>query len=86
VSLQLVGPDRAGIVSQLTRRLAERGVSIEQLHTEVLGGADGGGQRFKVNAHLLVPQAISNDSLRGELESLASEMMLDIALGDRTAG
>ncbi len=84
VSLELVGPDRAGIVSQLTRRLAERGVSIEQLHTELLVGADGS-QRFKVNAHLLVPQAISNDTLHGELEGLASEMMLDIALGDRAS-
>jgi glycine cleavage system regulatory protein/folate-dependent phosphoribosylglycinamide formyltransferase PurN len=86
VTLELVGPDRAGIVSQLTRRLAERGVSIEHLHTEVLGAAEGGSVRFKVNAHLLVPQAIHNDSLRTELESLASEMMLDIALGDRAAG
>lgn len=85
VTLELVGADRTGIVSQLTRRLAERGVSIEHLHTEKLGNADGSA-RFKVNAHLLVPQAIGNDVLRTELESLASEMMLDIALGDRTVG
>ncbi len=85
VALQLVGPDRAGIVSQLTRRLAERGVSIEQMHTEVLGATDGGSVRFKVNAHLLVPQALGNDTLSAELESLASGMMLDIALGDRKA-
>jgi glycine cleavage system regulatory protein/folate-dependent phosphoribosylglycinamide formyltransferase PurN len=84
VALNLVGPDRAGIVSQLTRRLAERGVSIEHLHTEKLGAADGS-VRFKVNTHLLVPQAVSNDTLRADLEGLASEMMLDIALGDRSA-
>ena len=41
VSLDLVGADRAGIVSQLSLRLAERGVSIEQLHTAPLAGADG---------------------------------------------
>jgi glycine cleavage system regulatory protein/folate-dependent phosphoribosylglycinamide formyltransferase PurN len=89
VSLELVGADRAGIVSQLTGRLAERGVSIEQLHTEKLGAADGSAgasARFKVNAHLLVPKAVSNDTLRAELEGLASEMMLDIALGDRVGG
>ncbi len=83
VTLELVGADRAGIVSQLTRRLAERGVSIEHLHTEKLGTADGS-VRFKVNAHLLVPQALGNDTMRADLEGLASEMMLDIALGDRT--
>lgn len=89
VALNLVGPDRAGIVSQLTRRLAERGVSIEQMHTEVLGvsaqNPGSGNLRFKVNAHLLVPQALGNHALAAELESLASEMMLDIALGDRQA-
>ena len=85
VALDLVGADRAGIVSQLTRRLAERGVSIEQLQTDKLG-ADDGSTRFKVSAQLLVPQAVSNETLRAELEGLASEMTLDIALGERVAG
>ena len=85
VQLELVGADRTGIVSELTRRLAERGVSIEHLHTEKLGGT-GGSARFKVNAQLLVPQAVNNDALRTELESLASTMMLDIALDDRVPG
>jgi glycine cleavage system regulatory protein len=85
VALDLVGADRAGIVSHLTRRLAERGVSIEQLHTEKLGAADGS-LRFKVSAHLRVPQAVSNDTLRADLEGLASDMRLDIALGDRALG
>jgi glycine cleavage system regulatory protein/folate-dependent phosphoribosylglycinamide formyltransferase PurN len=85
VTLDLVGADRAGIVSQLTRCLAERGVSIEQLHTEKLGAADGS-LRFKVSAQLLVPQAVANATLSADLQGLASEMMLDIALGDRAAG
>jgi len=83
-TLELVGADRAGIVSQLTRRLAERGVSIEQLQTEKFGSSgDGTSPRFKVTAQLLVPQAVSNTMLQSDLEGLASEMMLDIALGDR---
>lgn len=83
VVLELVGADRAGIVSQLTGRLAERGVSIEQLHTEKLGTEQGRSARFKVHAQLLVPQAVSNETLRADLEGLATELMLDIALGDR---
>ena len=83
MSLELVGNDRPGIVASLTRLLAERGVSIENLHTELIGGAAGAGHRFKVAAHLLVPPAISTEDLRGELGVLASEMMLDIALGER---
>jgi glycine cleavage system regulatory protein len=84
VALNLVGADRAGIVSQLTQRLAERGVSIEQLQTEPLAGVDGG-LRFQVGAQLRVPKAVSTDTLRADLEGLASAMHLDIALDDCAA-
>jgi len=85
VALELVGDDRLGIVSKLTRILAERGISIEHIHTEIAGGGTSGKQRFRIGAHLLVPNALSSDALRHELEALASEMMVDIALGDRAA-
>jgi methionyl-tRNA formyltransferase len=81
--LELVGDDRVGIVSQLTRMLAERGVSIESIHTEVLRSGVSGKQTFKVGAHLLVPAALSIDELRRDLGTLAHEMMLDLALGER---
>lgn len=83
VELQLVGDDRQGIVSSLTAALAARAVSIENLHTEISTSPGSGQRRFKVVAHLLVPTAISNDQLHAELDGLASEMMLDLALGDR---
>jgi glycine cleavage system regulatory protein/folate-dependent phosphoribosylglycinamide formyltransferase PurN len=86
VALELVGDDRLGIVSSLTRILAERGISIEHIHTEIVGGAASGKHAFKVAAHLLVPNAISAEALSHELEALANEMMVDIALGDRPAG
>ena len=86
IGLELVGEDRVGIVSKLTRILAESGISIEHIHTEIVGGHAAGKQTFKVSAHLLVPKALSTDELRGKLEALASEMMVDIALGDRPTG
>ena len=83
VELELVGEDRLGIVSNLTKLLAQRGISIENMHTEIVRTGVSGKQTFKVQAHLLVPAAISVDVLRLELGTLASEMMLDIALGER---
>ncbi|MEO7336842.1 MAG: ACT domain-containing protein, partial [Caldimonas sp.] len=83
VELELVGDDRLGIVSSLTRILAERGISIENIHTEIVGAETPGKPTFKVAAHLLVPNALSSDALRSELGVLANEMMVDIALGDR---
>ena len=83
--LELVGADRVGIVSSLTRMLAERGISIENIHTEILRSGVSGKQTFRVGAHLLVPAALPVDALRRDLGALASEMMLDIALGERPA-
>ncbi len=83
VELELVGEDRVGIVSSLTKMLAERGISIESIHTEIVRSGGVGKQTFKIEAHLLVPAALSVDALRRELGSLASEMMVDISLGER---
>jgi methionyl-tRNA formyltransferase len=83
VELELVGEDRLGIVSNLTKLLAGRGVSIESIHTDILRSGVSGKQTFKVEAHLLVPLSVSIDALQQEVGSLAREMMLDIALGER---
>jgi methionyl-tRNA formyltransferase len=83
--LELVGEDRVGIVSSLTKMLAERGISIENIHTEVNRSGVSGNQTFRIGAHLLVPAALPVDALRSDLSALASEMMLDIALGERPA-
>ena len=85
IDLELVGEDRLGIVSNLTRILAESGISVEHIHTEIARGNGPGKPTFKVAAHLLVPKALSSDALRARLEGLANEMMLDIALGERPA-
>jgi glycine cleavage system regulatory protein len=86
IDLELIGEDRLGIVSKLTRILAEAGVSIEHMHTEIVGAQAPGKKTFKVAAHLLVPKALSADELRARLEVLGREMIVDFALGDRPAG
>jgi glycine cleavage system regulatory protein/folate-dependent phosphoribosylglycinamide formyltransferase PurN len=82
VKLEVVGHDRPGIVRDLSGALAQRGVSIEELHTEIVSGAMTAEHLFKVKAVLLVPKSVSNDDVRHALEALANEMMVDMALGD----
>lgn len=81
--LELVGDDRVGIVADLTRVLAERGISIERLNTETVRSESAAKARFKVNAHLLVPARLDLAALRAELGALAQSLMVDIALGER---
>jgi glycine cleavage system regulatory protein len=85
IDLELVGDDRVGIVADLTRVLAERGVSIERLNTETLRGTPSERAKFKVGAHLLLPTGLDVEALRFELGELARSLMVDIALGERPA-
>lgn len=82
VELELVGDDRVGIVSGLTRILAARAISIENINTEIIRSGGSGKQTFKVGAQLLVPVALSLDTLKQELDVLAHELMVDIGLGE----
>lgn len=85
VKLELTGLDRPGIVRDLSRALAAHGVSIDDLHTEIVDGGAKPEHLFKVNALLVVPESLSNETLRDALAALAREMMVDIALGDHAA-
>jgi glycine cleavage system regulatory protein len=81
--LEMTGADRPGIVRELSIGLTERGVSIEDLQTEIL--QTDGSPQFKVLATLWVPAQLTDDTLRGMLESLAHQMMMDIGLDASSA-
>ena len=81
VHMDLVGHDRPGIVHELSESLASRGVSIEDLHTQVASAAMAGGSLFKMRARLAVPASLSDADLKRALESLANEMMVELDVG-----
>jgi methionyl-tRNA formyltransferase len=83
---EFVADDRVGIVADLTRLLADRGVSIERLNTATLRSGGSAVARFKVDAHLLVPARVDLEVLRAELGELARSLTGDLQLGERTAG
>ncbi len=82
LELELIGHDRPGIVSDISRALADCGVSIEELDTEIVSGPMSGGDLFQVAARLRVPATLATRELRRVLEGLANELMVDITLGD----
>jgi methionyl-tRNA formyltransferase len=85
VKLELVGHDRLGIVSELSGSLARLGISIEDLHTEIVDGSTPAEHLFKVKALLVVPETVPKDELRRALEPFTKEMTIDLALGDEAA-
>ncbi len=84
VRLELAGPDRPGIVRRLSTALAERGVSIENLATEIVSNGDEP-HVFKVHAQLVVPTTLADEALRSTLEGVGNELMVDIALDAHAA-
>ena len=85
VKLELTGLDRPGIVRQLSRTLAEVGVGIDDLHTEIVNDGPSGEHLFKMKALLVVPESLPNETLRHSLDALANEMTVDIGLGGNAA-
>jgi glycine cleavage system regulatory protein len=85
VRLELVGNDHPGIIRDISRALAQHQVNIEELETGVSGAPMTGEQLFRARVQLRLPAAVTTDWLRGRLEALAGELMVDVTV-DEQAG
>jgi len=77
--LDLTGQDRAGIVRDVSRLLLELGVNIEELESEVTSAPMSGEHMFHATLDLRVPPSTTVATIRSKLETLASELMVDLA-------
>jgi glycine cleavage system regulatory protein len=85
LDLQLVGQDRPGIVHEIAHAVAEVKGTIDEMNSRVVDATMSGETLFQAEAKLRVPAAVPLDELRGVLEALADELMVDITL-DETPG
>ncbi len=81
VRLELVGNDRPGIVRDITGLLAQHGVNLEDLSTEVTPAPMSAELLVHARALLAVPPALALESLQESLEGLADELMIELKLG-----
>lgn len=80
--LELLGQDRPGIVRDITAILSRHGVNVLELDSGCESASMSGEMLFKARARLRVPEGVSRELLRSELEQLANELMVDIKLQD----
>jgi glycine cleavage system regulatory protein len=78
--LALTGADHRGIVREVSSALARHGVSIDELHTEVFPGSMTGEPMFTARAVVVLPEGLSTDELREQLERIANDIMVDLTL------
>ena len=86
VWMSLVGNDRAGIVSEVSRVFAEQQVNVEEFQTELQGAPNSGAMLFRANAALRLPSNVTVDDLQKALEGIAADLMVDITLAPDTDG
>ncbi|GAB3252326.1 glycine cleavage system transcriptional repressor [Nocardioides dilutus] len=82
LSLDLLGADHPGIVTEISACLAAHHINIEELSTDVRDAPMSGGTIFQAHAVLTAPLTASTDDLRSLLEGLADELMVEIRLSD----
>ncbi|PZR44472.1 MAG: glycine cleavage system protein R, partial [Stutzerimonas stutzeri] len=80
IQLELVGNDRPGIVRDITHLLAEHGVNLESLDTEVLPAPMSSELLFRAEVRLAVPSDLSLERLQERLETLADDLMVELKL------
>lgn len=85
LELDLLGDDRPGIVAEISAALAEHGVGIEELVTDVRDAPMAGGTLFEARAVLEAPPGADLDHLRTVLEALGDELMVEVSLSSSRA-
>jgi glycine cleavage system regulatory protein len=80
ISLTVLGPDRLGIVREISRALASHKVNVIEMDSKVSTAPMSGEQLFeaRINAH--IPQHTNLDDLVDTLDDIANQMTLDIDL------
>jgi glycine cleavage system regulatory protein len=78
--LELIGHDRPGILREVSAVLAAHAVNVEELATERVSAPMDGAMLFQARATVLLPPGLAFPVLRGALEKIAADLMVDVQL------
>ena len=80
VRLELLGNDRPGIVASVSGVLARHGLGVADLQTLTREAPMAGGLLFEASAVVTVDSDAALDAVRTDLEELATEILVDVAV------
>jgi len=80
ITLTVLGPDRLGIVREISRALAEREVNVVEMDSEVSSAPMSAELMFKARIDAEIPAHINLDDLEDSLEEIANHMTLEVEL------
>jgi len=76
-AITVLGADHLGIIHEVTRYLAEQGINVETMNTEVTAAPMSGTPLFSMSAVVRVPAKLSMDDLREALDYIGDELSVD---------
>jgi len=82
ISLALVGPDRAGIVREISSALAQAGISVVSMDTALDNAAFTGEPLFRASLKAYAPPTVPREQWADRLFAIGDAMGLDIDLDD----
>jgi len=77
VEIEAVGPDRAGVVRDLSAAMAKLGVSIDELATETEDASMAGGRVFQLGAILRLPLGVSEERVLAAARDAVPDFIVD---------
>ncbi|MBI3317149.1 MAG: ACT domain-containing protein [Candidatus Omnitrophica bacterium] len=76
--LNVIGPDRTGIIYPISRLLAQNGINITDLNSRILG--EGKKAVYASNFEIDIPKRIPLTRLESKLRKLATGLKMDLSL------
>jgi glycine cleavage system transcriptional repressor len=76
-AITVLGADHMGIIHQISRYLADQGINVETMTTEVVAAPMSGSPLFTMSAVVRVPPQLGVEDLREALEYIGDEVGVD---------
>jgi len=79
-NLNIVGPDRSGILNEVTQALAQAGVNVVEMETNIAAAPMSGELTFSADAIVEVPDTVDIGELVSKMDKIADALGVDILL------
>ena len=80
INLTVMGPDRLGIVREISHALANRHINVLQMDSQVNSAPMSAEMIFTAHIEAWIPETTDSDDLRDALDAIADNMTLEIDL------
>ena len=78
--VKVTGADHEGIIYNVTHHLAERGINIETMDTNLTQAPMSGTPLFTMSAIVVVPPDLTSSEIRRNLERVGDELNVNVEL------